>query len=111
MLLTTPSLILLILFALVHLADGYTTVRALKIPGRYEKTDALAWLMKKIGVIEALVLAKTTSVALVAWALMIVPTNPPPWDSISFLLNIALLLAIIFYAQVVDRNWKLGAPE
>lgn len=54
---------LALLFAQV--LDAWTTVQALKRPGRYEANRALRWLADKIGVGEALFLAKAASCAVI----------------------------------------------
>lgn len=58
-------LYLIILFVLLQVLDAITTWKCLQLKGRYEANPVMSKLMSKIGVVKALVLAKSLVIALV----------------------------------------------
>lgn len=83
---------LLIAFALLQLADAYTTSRILKAGG-VETNKLMRRLMEQIGVTEALVLTKTLAIVIVVMAFA--AGHLPVW---------VLAALCAFYVLVVLNN-------
>lgn len=81
----------LILFALLQVADIFTTWKVLSQGGR-ELNPVMAWVMGRLGVLPGLVLAKLALLGLLV--------SCPP--------NLMVMAGLcVLYAAVVVRNWRL----
>lgn len=83
----------LLLFGVLALqvADGWTTYQAIRLGGS-EKNPVVAWLMRQIGVVPGLVLAKGAVAYIVLYAL-----HGAPW----------MWAALVLYSAVVANNVRV----
>ncbi len=86
--------ILLAIFGIEMGADGWTTTQVLRFGG-YEEMHWIALLMKKIGVVPALLVAKVLPIAAVSYALYV---HQMPWQLLAGL--------EVLYVAVIVNNWK-----
>jgi len=90
------SIILLILFAVLQIADGVTTITALK-SGRSEGNPILLWAMNRVKIIPALVVFKLAYMGLVGGLVYYYP---------SVYLDVAIGVLCGIYCWVIYNNVK-----
>jgi len=86
-------LVLFVAFALLQVADGVTTIKALKIKGNREVNSVMRWLFERFGVARSLIVIKVVVTGYIFSALDVIPI----W---------ALGGLVAFYAWVVINNHK-----
>lgn len=90
------TIVLLVLFALLNIADAVTTHKNLQIKGHKEGNPLVAWVMDKLGVTFGLVVVKALVIALMVWIYTIVGASEE--------FKMVLSLADLMYAFVVISN-------
>jgi hypothetical protein len=86
------NIALFILFVMIQIADGWTTIQCIESGKGNEANPIVAWGIKKIGLKNALIIYKALAIA-IGYLLIDYP--------------IALVLLCLFYAYVVYNNYKI----
>ena len=96
------TLILSILFLLLNILDGHSTYLVLK-PNKYhrEKNPLARWVFKKLKIPAGIIIFKTVLMAVLILAIAYYAAWEP------FTVNIAMLIADIFFLLVVLHNYRL----
>lgn len=99
--LTTGSIASILLIAamtILQVLDIYTTYQCLKKPDRTEANKIMAFLIRYMGTLPALVIPKALVLVFIGWALVTYPV----WQ-----IQIPMGLVCCGYVYVVRSNWKL----
>lgn len=91
----TTALVFFLLLFVLQIADTWTTWRVLSLGG-HEENPPLAWLMKRLGVVPALVVVKLVAMAPLAMLVKVSSSAP--------LVQFILALSIGLYTWVVVHN-------
>ena len=96
------TLILSIIFLLLNILDGHSTYLVLK-PDKYqrEKNPLARWVFKKLKIPAGIIIFKTVLMAVLILAIAYYAAWEP------FTVNIAMLIADIFFLLVVLHNYRL----